>query len=418
MAALPLTLFELQRHVRRVLALNFDEPVWVTAEVSQVSGSGGHSYLTLVQKNSESDRLLAQCNAVLWRQARAELQSTLSQPIDDLLSTGTEVSLLVDVTFHELYGYKLSVVDIDESYTLGKVEMQRMQTISRLKEENLILLNKQLVLPVVAQRVAIISSQNAAGFRDFIEHLSANSYGYNYQYTLFQNSMQGNDVTRQLTENLKRIGEQSHAFDVIVILRGGGSKLDLRAFDDYQLCKSIAQAPLPIITAIGHDIDQSVADLVAAISLKTPTAAADFLIERILHFESQLSQTFQRIQTAITTTLQAQKSNVLMMEQRLSHAIRTKIMHENTALTLGLQRVRTELRHTTQKEFHRIVSLAEKLKILDPQHTMARGFAMIAAADGTWIRSVEQVAQGEVVENRLADGVLLAEISQKKSYHV
>lgn len=414
MATQPLTLFELQRHVRRVLALNFDEPVWITAEVSQISSSGGHSYLTLVQKDSASDKLVAQCNGVLWRLERQQLQASLSQPINQLLNAGSEVSVMVEVSFHELYGYKVSIKDIDESYTLGKVALQRQQTIKRLQEEERMHLNGQLVLPEVVQRIAVISSQQAAGFRDFIQQLSANSYGYNYHYTLYQNSMQGNDVGRQISANLEEITKQSASFDVIVILRGGGAKLDLRAFDDYELCKAIAHAPLPVITAIGHDTDLAVADMVSATSVKTPTAAADFVIERSLHYEVQITQLLQQIERATTSTLHTQKSYLLLNWQRLQHLVRTTVKTESTELNQNLLQIRTGLKNAARRESLHVSNIDEKLALLDPKNTMARGFAVLAASDGTWLRSASQVSSNDIIENRLSDGKLTVTVTQKQ----
>ena len=416
MATQPLTLFELQRHVRRVLALNFDEPVWVSAEVSQISVSGGHSYLTLVQKDSASDKLVAKCDAALWRLERQRLQADISQPIEQLLSAGSEVSLLVEVSFHELYGYKVSIIDIDESYTLGKVEMQRQQTIAQLQKEDLIKLNGQLVLAEVVQRIAVISSQQAAGFRDFIQQLSANSYGYNYHYTLFQNAMQGNDVGRQLSANLQQISEQKDSFDLIVVLRGGGSKLDLRAFDDYELCKAIAHAPLPVVTAIGHETDHAVADMVSASSVKTPTAAADFIIERSLNFETSITHMLHQIERASTATLHRQKSDLLLIWQKLQHCIKITIHAESTQLTQQLRQIKVDLINAARHEAQNVTNMSEKLDLLNPTSTMGRGFAMLAASDGTWLRSAAQISQSDTIENRLADGKLIVNVAEKQIY--
>lgn len=290
-----LTLRALNRYIRQALALNFPAPLWVTAEIAKIQYSRGHCYLELIEKKTnrdenlpEEDEIAAQASAVIWKNQLATLRPKLGDQISDLLREGVELKLFVLVDYHERYGLKLIVQDLDADYTLGRMELTRRQTLLALKTEGLIERNKQVALPLAIQRIAVVSSPNAAGLQDFEQHLRHNPYGYAFSLKLHPVAVQGRDAALQTREALERIAQASGQYDVAIVLRGGGSRTDLAPFDDLRLCRTAANMPLPLLSGIGHDIDQSALDVVAHTALKTPTAAADFIIWHNAEFEGEI----------------------------------------------------------------------------------------------------------------------------------
>ena len=229
------SLFELNGFIKRVISLNFDEAIWVRCELSQVNNSRGHYYLNLIEKDPQSDQIIAQSSAVIWRNKVHEINNNLAIPLDDILKEGQEVAMLVQVDFHERYGMKLVVNNFDTSYTLGKLALKRQQTIAELKKLKLLDVNGRLPLPEVIQSVAIISGETAAGFQDFCRQLQKNPYGYGFKARLFQAAMQGQNVEEEVGNALKQIDTLRDEFDVVVVIRGGGSRLDLSDFDSFAL---------------------------------------------------------------------------------------------------------------------------------------------------------------------------------------
>ena len=281
------TLYALHEHIRRVMALNYQHPLWITAEIAQIGRSRGHFYLELVEKGAGGD-LVAQGQAVLWAMDYRRIQATLGNHADEVLREGLQVRLQVRVDFHERYGLKLQIADLDPAHTFGQLELERRQTVQILQQAGLLDQNRSLSLPQVMQRVAVVTSGDAAGFQDFREHLEQNNFGYRFHCQLFATAVQGKNAIVGVREALAKVTTKQADFDCIVILRGGGARLDLSAFDDRELCKSVALMPLPVLVGIGHETDETVLDLVAHTSLKTPTAVADFLLQHHLLFENDL----------------------------------------------------------------------------------------------------------------------------------
>lgn len=395
------TLFDLNEYIRQVLALNFAAPVWVQAEVMQVKFSRGHCYLDLVQKGEDNDDILAQAQAVIWSRQLFTLQSKLGSSFQSLLQPGTEVLLQVEVTFHERYGLKLMVQDIDESYTLGKLELQRRKTIEKLQKAGLLERNKRLPLPPVIQRVAVISSEEAAGYQDFIDQLRQNAYGYAFQTRLFNAAMQGVKVVDEITERLGSI--QPGEFDVVVVIRGGGARLDLAAFDDYLLCEAVANGALPVLTGIGHEVDETVLDMVAYRSLKTPTAVAEYLILHNVQFEASLLEAGREIHLMATDFIHSSQKSLEGLS-RLLHAEYRRII-QNQALMLDF--IAKELPGATRNVFKtqqaHLDSIEAQLSLLDPASVMKRGFAIVQKA-GRLVTSAGQLSKGDQMETVFADG--------------
>ena len=277
-----LSLYELNNLVRSRLEHAFPEEYWVQAELSDVrSNATGHCYLELIEKDARGNNLIARARAMIWNQVYRLLKPYFEQETGQAFVSGLKVLVKVTVGFHELYGYSLTILDIDPSYTLGDMARRRREILAKLEEEGVLTLNKELEMPLLPQRIAVISSATAAGYGDFCNQLAGNPYGYVFYPRLFPAMMQGERVEESIIGALNRIYSHAEAWDVVVIIRGGGATSDLSNFDSYLLAANCAQFPLPIITGIGHERDDTVIDAVAHTRVKTPTAAAEYLIARV-----------------------------------------------------------------------------------------------------------------------------------------
>ena len=272
------SLFELNEYVRRVFALNFQEAIWVRCEIAQINASRGHFYLNLIEKSSEKETVIAQSSAILWAGQYRQLRRKYKKLLDSLLQNGIAILIQVKVDFDERYGLKLLIEDIDPSYTVGQMELKRQAILETLLKKGLLEVNSRIRLPKAIQRIAIISSESAAGLQDYLNHLAINAYGYQFSNQLFSAAMQGANVEKEVLQQLKKIALLKENYDVVIIIRGGGSKLDLAAFDNLELGMAIAKFPLPVLVGIGHEIDETILDRVAHTSLKTQPPLQTFLL--------------------------------------------------------------------------------------------------------------------------------------------
>lgn len=405
------SLHELNEYIRRILALNLPEALWIRCEIMQLNEARGHYFLELVQKSEESDAIVAQASAVIWQSIFRQLRSKIGLIINDLLQEGIEVQIKAKVDFNERYGLKLIVEDIDPAYTLGKLEMRRQQTIEALQQAGLIGKNATLPLPLVLQRIAILSSERAAGYQDFLQHLKQNNYGYKFVYKLFASAMQGDLVESEMLKQLKSIERQKEDFDCVVIIRGGGARLDLAAFDSFNLCKAIAECSLPVFTGIGHDVDETVLDLVAHSSLKTPTAVADFLINRNALFETALVNYGQRLRVFSLQSLKNQSLLLQNLKQRLQFRSDRKMMEAKRMLDfikieiprLTSFQIRTSEQHI--EKFSKIVAL------MSVEATLKRGFT-ITKKNGQVLHSAKNITNGDTIITHFADGDIKSKVDQ------
>ena len=286
-----LKLSELNGLVKKAVSNAFTAPIWVIAEISELkTNRSGHCYLALIEKDDNGDTILAQARATIWSYTFRMLKPYFETTTGQQLVEGLKVLVSVSVEFHELYGYSLNIRDIDPTYTLGDMARRRLEIIARLKSDGVAEMNKELELPLVLQKIAIISSATAAGYQDFVDQLVNNPQGYKFHIKLFPAIMQGNQAELSIIGALEQIYLYEDFFDAVVIIRGGGSQADLSCFDNYNLAYFITQFPLPVITGIGHEKDDSIVDLVAHTRLKTPTAVAEFLIGSLARFEQDLDE--------------------------------------------------------------------------------------------------------------------------------
>jgi len=368
------TLYELNEYIRRVLALNMRGAVWISCEIATIKVSGGHYYMELVEK--KDDEIIAQANAVLWKKQHKALVGKLGFELPGLLRSGIQVLASVSVHFHEKYGLKLHIEDLDPAYTLGQMELKRREIIQRLKYEDLLNKNARLRLPNVLQRIAVISSAQAAGWRDFEEHLEQNPFNYRVDMQLFQARMQGEFLEKDVLKQLANIEKRQNDFDAVVIIRGGGSRLDLSWFDNYELGRRIANFPLPVLTGIGHETDETVTDLVAHSALKTPTAVAEKIFMTFHDFDLHLNAVQNHIFNFIYRKIQHETHRIDTLAQRFSHNIHHKLEQENQMLSFVETRLHDLAAHRLNEAEKHLNYLEHTTRILSPDFALQRGFSI------------------------------------------
>jgi exodeoxyribonuclease VII large subunit len=402
MHTLPLS--ELASFIRRVFALNLPEPVWVSAELAQVSESRGHTWLTLVEKDNDSDTIHAQLEAVIWQSTRKQMHGEYGLPtVRGVLQVGMAVRLRVTASFHERFGLKLIVDDLDPTHTLGVLEERRQQTLAALQRDGLLDRNASLPFPELPLRLAVISAETAAGLADFTDQLGGNSYGYAFRWELFHAAMQGAQTTEEIGRQLRRIKRSKSGFDAIVLVRGGGSKTDLSAFDEEELCRLLAAAPLPVLAGIGHEVDRSVVDRVVHRSCKTPTAAAVYLVETVARRELHVLQLGRSIHQLSQRANATARREVDQCKHRLHSATSLGLQKQYQQLT-NQQRRLWVLAADCLRATHRDLTGAERLlSALRPETTLARGFALVSQ-QGRLITDADDYRREVATEIRLHRG--------------
>ncbi|MBB6611725.1 exodeoxyribonuclease VII large subunit [Pontibacter sp. Tf4] len=335
----PLSLFELHQQIREELEVAFPESYWVVAEIAQITPDRrkGHCYLTLVDKGDDARNVVAQARATIWSARFAMLGRFFEDKTGQPLKAGLKILFQASVRFHELYGLSLDIHNIDPNYTIGDLARQRQETIKRLEAEGLLTANKELELSEVPQRLAIVSSATAAGYQDFIHQLQHNAYGYSFHTTLFPATVQGNDAPASVNKAMALIANYSERFDAIVMIRGGGSQTDLSCFDDYTIAAAIGNSPLPVLTGIGHERDESIADLVAHTRLKTPTAVATFLIDRFRSAEEYTEGLYDSIRLFTSQQLRLTEDRLERLQLSISNTTKD-FLQEGRELLENLSR--------------------------------------------------------------------------------
>ncbi len=390
-----LSLFELQEQIKRGIENQVKGVVWITAEIAEINhNSSGHCYLDLVDYSQNERGVAAKARGIIWASTFRLLRPYFESTTGATLKSGMNVLLKVQVQYSHIYGLSLIISDIDPSYTIGELELKRQQTIKRLKEEGCFDLNTQLSLPALPRKLAIISSVTAAGYRDFEKHLHQNEYGYIFSTKLFQAQMQGDLAPESIIAALDEILLQQDDFDVVILIRGGGSAMDLSCFDDYELALNISQFPLPIITGIGHDHDYHVCDMVANIWQKTPTAVADFIISIFNDEALQLDSLLRRLSYAVSIKIGEQSVNLANLNMRIKRSFENKLTEQLNLLSI----------------------YETKLKAADPTAILSRGFGVLYK-DSEKVISVNSVQQDANYQLVLSDGVVefkVGEIVERK----
>lgn len=422
-----LTLSELNGLVRSTIESVLTDEYWVEAEISEARESRGHCYMELIEKDVRSNTPVARASAKCWRQTWALLRPYFERTTGQTLHAGMKVLLRVYAQFHEAYGFSWIVTDIDPTYTLGDMARKRLEIIRQLKEEGVFELNKELELPLFTQRIAVISSDTAAGYGDFCNQLNENEYGYKFKTSLFAAIMQGEQAEQSIIAALNRINEQIDYYDCVVMIRGGGSTSDLSGFDTLALAENVANFPLPVITGIGHERDESVLDLIAHTKVKTPTAAAALLINRLRSVEERIDNCRERITRTVTGHINSEKQRLAaisgripalfsvvktrhearldMMVQRLKGAAGNRINAQKHHIDIMEQNILPLAERRLTAARHRLEILEQRAKALDPALLLRRGYS-ITLYKGRAVRDASALKKGDKIETRLENGTI------------
>lgn len=428
-----LTLYELNNLVSEVISSVMPDEYWVEAEISELRVVRGNCYMELVQKAEDTRTPVARASAKCWRTYWTLVQSSFERVTGRQLCPGMKVMMRVYADFHEAYGFSWIVTDINAEYTLGDIARRRREIIARLKEEGVFDLQKELIIPLFAQRVAVISSDNAAGYDDFCNQLQNNEKGLAFSVKLYPAVMQGESTEDSVIEALDRIYKDEDKFDVVVIIRGGGATSDLSGFDTLSLAENVANFPLPIIVGIGHNRDESVLDLVANMSVKTPTAAAAFLIDRLAavaarvdaaatsfskYVTNRIEQEKSRIKylsTVLPSLYAAVKSRENMRISRMSDSlyvvVRQIVASEKARLDLMPQRLSGAWRQAVTGESHRLQMLEQRVAASDPKRMLARGYTL-TLHDGRAVTDLSSLKKGDMLTTLFAGGEVVSEVNK------
>ena len=377
------SLYDLGTLIKRVLSLNFQDKIWVKAEIASCKVVRGIAYLDLIEKEEgQSDKVIAQQSAVIWQNTLQKLSGKLSEPITGFLENGREILVLVQIDFNVRYGLKLVIDDIDPAYTLGKLFQQRQELEKLIFNEKLHEPNKLIPLAPVIQKIAILSNEQAAGYQDFVHQLTENAMNYAFSLTLYPISLQGTLVEETVLIQLAEILKANNAFDVVLILRGGGSKLDLSGFDSIKICRAISSFPIKIITGIGHEVDETLSDIVAGISLKTPTAVAEFLLYHNQTFETSIQQMVLKINDKARYKVQHSKLKLLRCQHELSLRPMRVIDRTNTKLQNIQQYLPNLINNRLKKEEVKLSFLQRLIGLVTISSTLKRGFSITQILPG------------------------------------
>lgn len=389
----PLTLYSLNNLVHEAVSVALPAHYWVTGELSEVrEAANGHCYIELVQRDEATGTLVAKARGTIWSRVYSLLRPYFLEQTGNHFAQGLKVLLQVSVNFHELYGYTLDVCDIEPAYTIGDMARKRQLVIKRLADEGVIGLNKELQFPLLPQRVAVISSYTAAGYGDFCDQLHNNAYGFVFYTKLFPAPMQGNGVEQGIIGALDCIARNSELWDVVVIIRGGGAVSELSCFDTYELANNCAQFPLPIITGIGHRRDESVLDIVAHTSAKTPTAAAELLVHAML----------------------AQAQWIATVQQDVVDAVRNRMAGEKHRLQSLVQRLPVATALFMQGMHHKLDLWQKYMDASSPERILSLGYS-ITRVNGRAVRSIVDVIPGDDITTTVVGGEFTSKIIDKNS---
>jgi exodeoxyribonuclease VII large subunit len=405
-----ITLLELNGRVKSTLQFEMPDAYWVQAEISSISPSGqGHCYLELVQKDVSGRTFLAKAKANIWRGTWLKLKPYFEAETGETLKVGMKVLLQVTVTFHEVYGYSLVVQDIDPTYTMGDMARRRKEILEQLAKDGVIGLNRELEIPVLPNRIAVISSATAAGWGDFRNQLSGNVYGFCFYVRLFPALMQGDDVERSVIQALDAVAARRDDFDIVVIIRGGGAVSELSCFDSYNLAYNIANFPLPVITGIGHERDDTVADVVAHTKVKTPTAAAEFIINRIFDIASVLEEQTRRMSDAVSGRMNAENMRIERLSQKLPSLFAVLKTRQEQVLEKLDIKMQNGVRNMFTVQNHKLEIMEKSLAAVDPVIILKRGYSLTRVG-GRVVRSASGLKKGDLLTTSFADGTVESEI--------
>ena len=407
------SLLELNRLVRATIEDTLCEQYWLEAEIGQIGENNGHCYLEFIQKVEGHNTPVARAKAKCWRNVWGSVRPYFEHTTGQTLTLGMKVLVLVHPDFHEAFGFSWIVDDIDPRFTLGDMARRRQEIIRQLKAEGVFDLNRELPLPLFTQRIAVISSSTAAGYGDFCRQLEENKRGFRFSVTLYESLMQGEGVERSIISALDKINAHIDDYDCVVIIRGGGATSDMSGFDSLLLAENVANFPLPVITGIGHDRDECILDMVSHTRVKTPTAAAAFLIDRLEQVARRIDDAADRITSYVQHRMEIEKMRLSRAAERIPILFSlVKSKQENKLETLN-QRIASAVQRLIDRRRHTLDILEQRTKSLDPTLLLQRGYS-ITLVNGHALRSPSAVKPGDVIVTRLADGTVKSTVNETK----
>ena len=407
------SLLELNRLVRATIEDTLCEQYWLEAEIGQIGENNGHCYLEFIQKVEGHNTPVARAKAKCWRNVWGSVRPYFEHTTGQTLTLGMKVLVLVHPDFHEAFGFSWIVDDIDPRFTLGDMARRRQEIIRQLKAEGVFDLNRELPLPLFTQRIAVISSSTAAGYGDFCRQLEENKRGFRFSVTLYESLMQGEGVERSIISALDKINAHIDDYDCVVIIRGGGATSDMSGFDSLLLAENVANFPLPVITGIGHDRDECILDMVSHTRVKTPTAAAAFLIDRLEQVARRIDDAADRITSYVQHRMEIEKIRLSRAAERIPILFSlVKSKQENKMETLN-QRIASAVQRLIDRRRHTLDILEQRTKSLDPTLLLQRGYS-ITLVNGHALRSPSAVKPGDVIVTRLADGTVKSTVNETK----
>lgn len=453
-----LTISKLNDQISKVLLETFYDSVWVTAEINHISlNRSGHCYLELIDKNENSDNITAQARGTIWANTFRMLKPYFEQTTGQAFTEGIKVLIKTKVNFHKLYGLSLNILDIDPSYTLGDLARKRKEILKKLVATGMMELNKSHTLPVAIKKIAVISSESAAGYEDFMNELKHNEYNYKFDCKLFEAFMQGSKTESSVLNALNSINDEIENFDVVAVLRGGGSKADLSAFDNFEIASYIMQFPIPVFTGIGHERDESVCDIVANLSLKTPTATADFIVSHNRNFEERIESIFDSVHDYAAEFFSDNKLLIRDISTKISLAVPKIIKNQNEILNkisyhshIKAKRFLQSKENFLNNKTHLLKTLSpskiiqkreqlnnlqhwlgnspismirhkkaelerysQLIRITDPKQVLKRGYS-ITSINGKAMKSASQISSGSILQTKLYNGIVFSKVERIK----
>ncbi|MDD2514234.1 MAG: exodeoxyribonuclease VII large subunit [Proteiniphilum sp.] len=399
------SLSELNRRVKDAIRDHLPETYWLRAETSDVRrNQNGHCYLEFVEKDADKQHIVAKARGMIWSNVFQMLSAYFEAETGQSFTSGLNVLVRVSVDFHELYGFSLTVVDIDPSFTLGEIARNRQQVLRQLEEEGVLTLNRELELPELTLRIAVISSPTAAGYGDFCDQLARNSGGFAFQTRLFPAIMQGERSESSIIGALEKVYGYSHLFDAVAIIRGGGATSDLNCFDSYALAVNVAQFPLPVVSGIGHERDVTVLDHVAHTRAKTPTAVAEFFIGHITQTATGLADLGERLIGQTRSVLQEEVSQLRLLTREAVHLSALLLQRETALVQKISERMRHQLNQRMQEQRHQIETKEQYIRMVSPANVLKRGYTL-TTRQGHIITSLQALSPDDVIETHFRDGV-------------
>ena len=399
-----ISLSELTDQINETIRSRFDKPVWIRAEISELRyNPGGHCYMELIEKDNHSDAILAKSKATCWSTTFRMLKPYFESTTGQVLRAGLNVLVAVTVEYHGVYGFSLNVRDIDPTFTIGEMAARRLKIIRQLETDGILEMNKDLKLPTLLQRIAIISSPTAAGYGDFCDQLKNDPSNFAFYTKLFPATMQGDQAEASIIAALEKVYENIDLFDALIIIRGGGATTDLACFDAYDLAANCAQFPLPIITGIGHQRDISILDMVANVSLKTPTAVAEFLIGNLQKSEHHIQNIFSDIRYLVNTKIEKEHRFVDQSHHRIKQFLKAIVAQKTNRLDRQISRLQSTVRMQLLQQKNRLALLEKSIENHSPSFLLKHGYTL-TTLNGKRISSVKEVKSGDLIRSFVHDG--------------